>query len=748
MTSRTESQHHTTSGTTAAGPAKPGRTRPTGGAGERPVSSDGHGLHRGWIWALPAAALVFLLGSLWITGANAATDLVDSGAFVRWGLPVAKVVNNLAMVTTMGGLLFAIGIVPRFADSAHGRDRTNMAHKYSRQQREENLNRQEYPPFAAVLNLASAAAVTWTLAALAVLVLTYADISGRGITSSNEYTAELISYITTIDAGKEQATTVIVAAIVASLAFGVRSLMGLFMTLGISLIGIVDMALAGHSSGGNDHMGAVNSLGLHLLGISLWCGGLIALTYISRAISAPDAGHGTLVQGSRGQTVAQRQAPMGVAVLRRYSALALGGFILVTLSGVINTFTRLNHAGELFTTTYGQLALAKLAFTLILGGIGAAHRLRLIPAMSSGKVSGARAVWTAIAVELMLMGATAGLATSLARTAPPVPETLPSDAPPVRIITWYDMPPEPHVVEWFTQWRFDWFWVAFCVFVAYLYLWAFIKVRRAGGSWPVMRLVSWLVGLGLLTYVTSGALAVYGRVLFSAHMVEHMSLTMIVPVFLVLGAPITLFLKALEPRQDGTRGPREWILRIVHSGWSKVITHPIFAAVNFAGSIVVVYFTPMLNFILKYHVGHEFMIVHFLMTGYIFSLVLIGIDPIPYRPMYPIRLILLLATLGYHAFVGIAMMNMTSLLAASWFGNIGRPWGLSAIEDQQLGGSLMWGIGELPTMILAVAVGVQWAMNDKKVQKREDRQADRDGDAELNAYNEMFEQLAEKDRRR
>ncbi len=701
------------------------------------------GVARHWIWLFPAAALVFLLVSLVLTGSNSATDLADAGAFVRWALPVAETVHNFAMTTTMGAILFAMAVVPRYADSARGKLRLNTAHKFSKQQ---VADREEYPAFTAVLNLAASAAVTWTIFAMAVLVLAYADISGRPVSLSNSYTAELISYVTTIESGMQEATTVVVAAVVATLVFGVRSLMGLFLTLAISLIGIIDMALGGHSSGGADHMGAVNSLGLHLLGVVIWCGGLITLVFISRLISSDDAGEATIAGSRRARGDATgRRVPMAVAVLRRYSALALGGFILVTLSGILNAAVRMNNLGELFTTAYGGLILSKFALTMLLGAIGALHRLTLIPAMEKGSVSKTRGLWTAILVELVLMGGASGLAASLSRTAPPVPETLDEGASPARILTWYDLPPEPHVAEWFTQWRFDWFWVAFCLFAAYIYIWAYIRVRRAGGTWNIARLLSWLWGLFLLNYVTSGGLAIYGRVLFSAHMVEHMSLTMIVPVFLVLGAPITLLLRALEPRQDGTRGPREWILRLVHSGWSKVITNPIFAAVNFAGSIVVVYFTPVLNFILKYHVGHEFMIVHFLITGYIFSLVLIGIDPIPRRPMYPIRLILLIATLGYHAFVGIAMMNMESLLAASWFGNMGRPWGLPAIDDQKLGGSLMWGIGELPTMIIAVAVAVQWSINDKKVQKREDRQADRDGDAELNAYNEMFEKLAERD---
>lgn len=716
---------------------------------QQQASARFRGISRNWVWAFPAFSLIAVAMSMVALHTNNATSLADAGPIVRWSLPSVEVLHNFAMISAMGSLLFALGIIPRFEDSTRGKNRLNMAHKYSREQREKNLRRTELPAFVSLLNFGAAMAVAWTITAIGILVLTYASISGRPVDFTDNYASELISYITTIDAGKQQATIVIVAAVVATLTFGVRSLTGLLITLGISFIALVAMALGGHSSGGDDHMGAVNSLGLHLLGVMLWCGGLIALAYISRQISAPDAGTGTLPEKTRGASnTTGRRAPLAVVVLKRYSTLALGGFIVVVLSGIINASVRMNSLAELFTTSYGTLIVSKLFLTLVLGGIGALHRLSLIPAMESGKTGLLRGLWTAILVELLLMGTTSGLAASLSRTPPPVPETLEPTASPARIITWYDLPPEPHIAEWFTQWRFDWFWVAVCVFLEYIYVWALIRVRRTGGKWPLHRLGSWLLGLALLTYVTSGGLAVYGRVLFSAHMVEHMSLTMIVPVFLVLGAPITLLLQALEPRQDGTRGPREWILRLVHSGWSKVITNPIFAAVNFAGSIIVVYFTPMLGFILRYHVGHEFMILHFLMTGYIFCLVLIGIDPIPHRPSYPFRLIMLIATLGYHAFVGIAMMNMNTLLAASWFGNLGRPWGLSAIEDQQLGGSLMWGIGEIPTMIIAVAVGIQWSMNDKKVQRRVDRQADRDGDAELKAYNDMFERLNEQDSRR
>lgn len=514
------------------------------------------GLKPSWIWAFPAASLVALVLSLLVTGSNAGTDLADAGALVRWGLPVAESLQNFSMAATMGSLVFALGIVPRFLDAARGRAKVNMAHPTDAAQRQKNLHRTEHPAFTRTLTLASAAAITWTIAAIAVLIFSYADISGRSPSGGADYTSELISYITTIDSGKQEATSIIVAATVATLVFAVRSLTGLLLTLGLSLVGIVAMALGGHSSGGDDHMGAVNSLGLHLLGVVLWCGGLMVLAFISRDITGEDAGTGTLAEGQRGAASASaRRVPLAVAVLRRYSVLALFGFVLVVLSGVVNALVRMNSLGDLFTTTYGALVLAKLMLTLVLGAFGVVHRLRLIPMMQSGLTSAARGLWYAIACELVLMGATSGLAVSLSRTPPPAPETLDAGAEPVRIITLYDMPPEPHVAEWFTQWRFDWFWVAFISFAAFAYFWALIKVRHAGGHWPLARALSWFLGLFVLLYITCGALAVYSMVLFSVHMVEHMLLTMVCPIFLVLGAPVTLLLRALEPARTAPAGP-------------------------------------------------------------------------------------------------------------------------------------------------------------------------------------------------
>ena len=177
------------------------------------------------------------------------------------------------------------------------------------------------------------------------------------------------------------------------------------------------------------------------------------------------------------------------------------------------------------------------------------------------------------------------------------------------------------------------------------------------------------------------------------------------------------------------------------------MTHPLFAAANFAGSIVLFYYSDAFGFAMRDHVGHELMNLHFALTGYIFVLTMIGTDPLPRRAPYPMRLLLLLATMGFHAFFGVAIMGGTGLLAADYFGNLGRTWGPSALLDQQMGGAVAWGIGEVPTLLVAIGVAVMWSRSDARESKRTDRAADRNNDADLTAYNDMFAKLAERDAR-
>jgi putative copper resistance protein D len=225
-------------------------------------------------------------------------------------------------------------------------------------------------------------------------------------------------------------------------------------------------------------------------------------------------------------------------------------------------------------------------------------------------------------------------------------------------------------------------------------------------------------------------------------MIAHMVLTMAIPVLLVPSAPITLALRSIRKREDGSRGAREWILLAVHSRPFTFFANPLVAALLFASSLWVFYYTPLFSYATTDHVGHEWMIVHFLIVGYLFVSSLIGVDPGPARPPYPMRLLILLATMAFHAFFGLALITSTGLLSADWYGAMGWGPSMSALGDQQLAGGIAWSIGEIPTLALAILVAFMWGRSDARESRRYDRKAERDGGAELAAYNEMLAKRA------
>ena len=679
------------------------------------------GIPVAWQLAGLAALILGLAAALLFSGAAAARSVSDPGALVRWGLPISKAIHNVSLATVIGGLIFAVGILPRGL-APRGRDRTAP----------KDGEAPEHPAFTRALAIAAAAGAAWTLSAIAVLVLTYSDVAGQGLSGDAEFTRALVFFMTGIDSGRAWLAVTIIAAVATTALFGVRSLGGLALTLVLALTGLVPTALIGHSSSSSDHEGAINSLGLHLVGVSTWVGGIIMLALLSGILAGAKAG-----------TAADITEP----TLRRFSSLAGFAFALVFASGVINASIRVTSWTDLFGSAYGQLILAKSAATLVLGGIGFMHRQWVIPQLGrkGSTMSSRRVLWQLILAELLVMGATSGIAVALGRSAPPEPTTYAPDASPAFILTGYDLPPELTPERWLTEWRLDWLWIAAAVFGLAAYLLGVAKVHRRGDSWHWFRTVNWVIGLLVLTYITSGPPSVYGRVLFSAHMMDHMALTMVAPIFLVLGAPVTLALRALPARSDGSRGVREWLLVFVHSKFSQLVTHPLFAAANFAGSIILFYYSDLFSFAMREHVGHELMNLHFLLTGYIFVLSMIGSDPLPRRAPYPLRLLLLLATMGFHAFFGVAIMGGTNLLAADYFGNLGRAWGQSALLDQQTGGAVAWGVGEVPTLLVAIGVAIMWSRSDQRETKRVDRAADRNNDADLTAYNDMFAKLAERD---
>lgn len=308
----------------------------------------------------------------------------------------------------------------------------------------------------------------------------------------------------------------------------------------------------------------------------------------------------------------------------------------------------------------------------------------------------------------------------------------------------YELPQPPTVASVLTMWRFDSFLGTAGVVLALGYVAGYVRLRRNGNSWPVGRLIAWLAGCVSLVFTSSSGVRSYGSAVFSMHMAEHMILNMFIPVLLVMGGPVTLALRVLPSAGKGhPPGAREWLTWLLHSRVTAFLSNPIVAFVLFVGSPYVVYFTPLFDTLIRYHWGHEFMAVHFLLVGYLFYWAIIGIDPGPRRLPYPGRIGLLFAVMPFHAFFGIALMTMAEPVGDTFYRSLNLPWLPSIIADQHLGGGIAWSLTEVPVIIVIVALVTQWARQDRKEGSRGDRHADSDyADDDLEAYNAMLRELS------
>ncbi|MFB7949383.1 cytochrome c oxidase assembly protein [Kitasatospora phosalacinea] len=291
------------------------------------------------------------------------------------------------------------------------------------------------------------------------------------------------------------------------------------------------------------------------------------------------------------------------------------------------------------------------------------------------------------------------------------------------------------------EWSPDWPYLAFCALALGLYLAGAVRLWRRGDRWPVGRVVAWTAGVGTVLLVTNTGLNDYGMVLFSAHMMQHMVLSMLSPILLLLGAPITLALRALRPARKGSgRGPRELLVALLHSTYVRIVSHPAFTIPAFIASLYVLYFTPLFDFLMQYRLGHLAMMLHFLAVGMLFFWPIMGVDPGPHRPGFVMRIIELFMGMPFHAFFGVAVM-MASGQLVSTFSAATAPLGTDLHDDQQLAGGITWAFGEIPTAIVLIALTLQWAKSEERQARRRDRAADRDGDAELEAYNQYLASL-------
>lgn len=645
--------------------------------------------------ALLLVALVSAAFALQFGGAVKADLISDVGPVVRWGLPLAKLFVNLGVAGTLGALALAsFALDPK------------------------------KPEFTTALDVGAASAAVWAVASGAVGFFTFMLVYQQSITLDDRFGQLLGTFFTTVEPGQAWLVTTLVAAALTVLCFAVRNPTLVLVMAVVAVLGLLPMSDQGHASGTSSHGSATSAIFVHLVFAAIWLGGLVTIALSVRVLEK------------------KRIVP----VIERYSTLAIICFVSVAISGYVSAEVRVGTLENLLTP-YGILVLVKTTALIALGLFGLAHRRFLIERMKRSPAPTRGLFWWLIAAELGFMGLASGVAAALARTATPKTEVVGAEqaqATAAEYLTGSPLPPPMTAETLFTLWNFDVMWLLICGFALFFYLAAVWRLRKRGDAWPWLRTASWVIGIIVLFYITNGGVNLYEKYLFSAHMLAHMVLGMVVPVFLVMGAPVTLALRAIRKRDDGSRGGREWILLLVHSRYFAVLANPVVAGVIFAGSLWVFYYSPLFRWATTEHIGHQWMIIHFLATGYLFAQSLIGVDPVPNRPPYPIRLLVLFATMAFHAFFGLALITGTGLLLADWYGAMG--WGTNALADQQAGGGIAWSVGEVPTVALAIAVAVMWSRSDARESKRYDRKADRDGDAELEEYNAMLAKRAGKPR--
>lgn len=274
--------------------------------------------------------------------------------------------------------------------------------------------------------------------------------------------------------------------------------------------------------------------------------------------------------------------------------------------------------------------------------------------------------------------------------------------------------------RYLTAWEFPLWAVIPIVLSALLYLRGVQVLRRRGDAWPLERTIMFVVlGCGTLLIAVCSFLGVYDTVLFWPHMVQHMLLNMIAPVFLVSGAPVTLALRTL---------PKKWravLLAVLHSTFAKVVMFPPLTVFLMGMTPVALYMTPWYDLTLHNSFAHDSLHAWMVVTGCLFFSTLLTVDPVPIRMPYPVRIILFMLTMPFHAFLGVTIMGRETLIAEQWYVSFDRSWGLSPLRDQNWAGALLWATGDLTMFFAMVTIFIQWVRESNREAKRMDRLADR-----------------------
>ena len=564
---------------------------------------------------------------------------------------------------------------------------------------------------------AGAAALLWVLGQGLNILATLANILGASFTDALDSNS-LRSFISQVELGRFMFIQFLLALVVSSIVFRIRTVAAANALLLLSFIAVITPIFASHSASSGSHALAIGSLIVHVVALTFWVGGLIAITALSAADRA--------------------------IALPRFSALALWSVVAVVASGVANAWARLNFQSA-WSSDYARLVIVKVVITSVLIYFGVLNRRHLSGKWEISLPNLSRL----LVVEVMIMLGAVLVGSRLSSMQPPLREES-AIVDPGLAIAGVATPPPPNLWRLISLYDPDALMIGLLVTAVALYIRGVVILSRRGVKWPVGRTVAFAIGISFIDYATSGGLGVYAKFSFEYHMIAHMALGMIAPIGIVLGAPITLALRALpQGRTEEERGLRGSLIALLHSKPAGVFTNPIIALAIFDGSLFALYMTPLFGDLMQSHVGHLFMNIHFLLAGILFFHVIIGIDPNPRKVPHIVRIVILLAAMSIHAFFAVALLSSSTLIDQGYFASLQTPWNLDLLADQRAGGSIAWAMGEIPILMALIATFIQWMRDDKKETKRIDRNEARlaamGEPDELAQYNAYLTSLAAKD---
>ena len=569
-----------------------------------------------------------------------------------------------------------------------------------------------------IRSIISISAFAWFFSSVLNILFTLANILGESVTAVLD-PAVLQSFVLQISLGQYLFFQTLIALFVAITSRALTSSGYTAILLLISLIAISAPVFQSHAASSGSHALAIGSLLIHVIALSFWVGGVIAITLLNqddRKISLP-----------------------------RFSQIALWAAIAVVISGVINASARLNFAAA-WSSSYAYVVILKVLITFVLLYFGYKHRNYLAAKPSVNW----RAMTRLISVEAAIMIFVTALGSWLSSNQPPSRDSQePFNA--ALAIAGMEMPDAPNFTRILFEYDPSIFVIGLLVLAVALYIKGVVILTRRGDKWPVGRTISFALGISAIDFATSGGLGVYAHFAFSWHMVAHMVLGMIAPIGIVLGAPITLALRTLPQSRDGQElGVRGLLIKALHSRYARVLTNPVVALAIFDGSLFALYFTSLFGGMMQSHQGHLFMSIHFILTGILFFHVIVGVDPNPRKVPHIIRIVILFAAMSIHAFFSVALMSASTLIDGGYFESLQRPWSLDLLADQRTGGAIGWAMGEIPILIALVATFIQWMRDDSHEAKRIDRNTARMAALgqpdELAQYNLYLNNLNKKDR--